>query len=63
VGGCITGLVVLGCIRKQAEQTRESKLVSKITPWPLVESHAASNCMRAASNRHYKMVMASTARN
>jgi hypothetical protein len=35
VGGSIPGLVVLGSIRKQAEQARENKPVSKIAPWPL----------------------------
>jgi hypothetical protein len=35
VGGTISGLVVLGSIRKQAEQARRSKPVSNIPPWPL----------------------------
>ena len=35
VGGTISGLVVLGFIRKQAEQARESKPVKNIPPWPL----------------------------
>jgi hypothetical protein len=35
VGGAISGLVVLGSIRKQAEQARGSKPVSSIPPWPL----------------------------
>jgi len=35
VGGTIPGLVVLGSIRKQVEQVRESKPVSNIPPWPL----------------------------
>jgi hypothetical protein len=35
VGGTISGLVVLGSIRKQAEQASGSKLVSNIPPWPL----------------------------
>jgi hypothetical protein len=35
VGGAILGLVVLGSIRKQAEQTRGSKPVRNIPPWPL----------------------------
>jgi hypothetical protein len=34
VGGAIPGLVVLGPIRKQAEQARGSKPVSNILPWP-----------------------------
>jgi hypothetical protein len=32
VGGAIPGLVVLGSIRKQAEQARRSKPVSNIPP-------------------------------
>jgi hypothetical protein len=35
VGGAIPGLVVLGSIGKQAEQSRGSKPVSNIPPWPL----------------------------
>jgi hypothetical protein len=35
VGGAISGLVVLGSVRKQAEQTRGSKPVSNTPPWPL----------------------------
>jgi hypothetical protein len=35
VGGTISGLVVLGSIREQAEQARGSKPVSHIPPWPL----------------------------
>jgi hypothetical protein len=35
VGGAIPGLVVLGSIRKQAEQARGSKPVRDIPPWPL----------------------------
>jgi hypothetical protein len=34
-GGDISGLVVLGSIRKQAEQARGSKPVRNIPPWPL----------------------------
>jgi hypothetical protein len=34
VGGAIPGLVVLGSIRKQAEQARGSKPVSNILSWP-----------------------------
>ena len=33
VGGAISGLAVLGSIRKQAEQARGSKPVSNIPPW------------------------------
>jgi hypothetical protein len=35
VGGTIPGLVVLGSIREQAEQARESKPVKNIPPWLL----------------------------
>jgi len=35
VGGIIPGLVLLGSIRKQAEQSRGSKPESNIPPWPL----------------------------
>jgi hypothetical protein len=35
VGGAITGLVVLGSIREQDEQTRRSKPVKNIPPWLL----------------------------
>ena len=35
VGGTISGLVVLGSIRKQAEQVRGSKPVKNIPPWLL----------------------------
>jgi hypothetical protein len=35
VGGAISDLVVLGSIRKQAEQARGSKPVKNIPPWPL----------------------------
>jgi hypothetical protein len=35
VGGTISGLVVLGSIKNQAEQARGSKPVSNIPPWPL----------------------------
>jgi hypothetical protein len=35
VGGTISGLVILGSIREQAEQARRSKPVSNIPPWPL----------------------------
>jgi hypothetical protein len=35
VGGTISGVVVLGAIREQAEQARESKAVKNIPPWPL----------------------------
>jgi hypothetical protein len=35
VGGTISGLVVLGFIREQAEQARRSKPVKNIPRWPL----------------------------
>jgi hypothetical protein len=35
VGGASPKLVVLGSVRKQAEQARGSKPVSSIPPWPL----------------------------
>jgi hypothetical protein len=35
VAGTISGLVVLGSIRKQAEQVSGSKPVKNIPPWPL----------------------------
>jgi hypothetical protein len=35
VDGAIPGLVVLGSIRKQAEQARGGKPVKSIPPWPL----------------------------
>jgi hypothetical protein len=35
VGGAISGMVVLGYIREQAEQARGSKPVKSIPPWPL----------------------------
>jgi hypothetical protein len=35
VGGAIPGVVVLGSLRRQAEQAMGSKPVSSIPPWPL----------------------------
>jgi hypothetical protein len=35
VGGIISGLMVLGSVREQAEQARVSKPGSNIPPWPL----------------------------
>ena len=35
MGGTTFGLVLLGSIREQAEQARESKPVRNILPWPL----------------------------
>ena len=37
VGGTISGLVVLGSIREQAEQARGSKPVKSIPPWLLYQ--------------------------
>jgi hypothetical protein len=37
VGGTISGLVVLGSIREQAEQARGGKPVMNIPPWPLYQ--------------------------
>jgi hypothetical protein len=35
VGGATSSLVVLGCIRKQAEKAMGSKPVSRTPPWTL----------------------------
>ena len=35
MGGATPGLVVLGSVRKQAEQAIGSKAVSSTAPWPL----------------------------
>jgi hypothetical protein len=35
VGGAISGLVVLGSVREQAEQAKEGKTVKSIPPWLL----------------------------
>jgi hypothetical protein len=35
VGGTISGLVVLGSIREQAEEARGWKPITNIPPWPL----------------------------
>jgi hypothetical protein len=35
VGDAIPGLIVLGSIRKQAEQTSGGKPIRNIPPWPL----------------------------
>jgi hypothetical protein len=35
VGGTISGLVALGSIREQAEQSRGGKSVKNVPPWPL----------------------------
>jgi hypothetical protein len=45
VGGAISGLVVLGSIRKQTEQARGSKPVSSIPPWPLHQLLLPALCM------------------
>jgi hypothetical protein len=35
VGDAISGLIVLGSIREQAEQARGGKPIKNIPPWPL----------------------------
>jgi hypothetical protein len=35
VGGTISGLIALGCIREQAEQASGGKSVKNIAPWHL----------------------------
>ena len=37
VGGTISGLIVLGSMKMQAEQARGSKPVRNIPPWPLYQ--------------------------
>jgi hypothetical protein len=44
VGGAFPGLVVLGSIRKRAEQARGSKPVSSTSPWPLHQLLPPSSC-------------------
>ena len=44
VGGAIPGLVVLGSIKKQSEQTMGSKQVSSIPPWPLHQLLPPGSC-------------------
>ena len=44
MGGAIPGLVVLGPIRKQAEQAAESKPVSSTPPWPLHQLLPPGSC-------------------
>ena len=44
VGDTISGLVVLGSIRKLAEQARGSELVSSIPPWPLPQLLPPGSC-------------------
>jgi hypothetical protein len=44
MGGTIPGLVVLGSIRKQAEQARGSKSLSSTSPWPLHQLLPPSSC-------------------
>jgi hypothetical protein len=41
LGGAFTELVILGSVRKQAEQARGSKPVRNIPPWPLQSSPAS----------------------
>jgi hypothetical protein len=40
VGGAISGLVVLGSIREQAEQARGGKPIKNIPPWPSASAPA-----------------------
>jgi hypothetical protein len=44
VGGATPGLVVLGSIRKQAEQARGCNPVSSVHPWPLHQLLPPSSC-------------------
>jgi hypothetical protein len=44
VDGAIPKLVVLGSIRKQAEQAMRSKLVSSTPPWLLCQLLPPSSC-------------------
>ena len=44
VGGAIPGLVVLSSVRKQAEQARGSKPVSRPPPWPLHQLLPPGSC-------------------
>ena len=44
VGGATPGLVVLGSIRKEAEQAVKSKPVSNIPPWPLHQLLPPDSC-------------------
>lgn len=45
VGSAAPGQVVLGCIRKQTEQTTESKPVSNSPPWLLLQFLPAGSCL------------------
>jgi hypothetical protein len=44
VGGAILGLVILGSMRKQAEQARGNKPVSSTPPWPLHQLLPPGSC-------------------
>jgi hypothetical protein len=44
VGGAIPGLVVLGSIRKVADQFKRSKLVSSTPPWSLYQLLPPGSC-------------------
>jgi hypothetical protein len=48
VGGTISGLVVLGSIREQAEQARGGKPVKNISPW-LLHQLLLSNMLKFQS--------------
>jgi hypothetical protein len=45
-GGAICGQVVLGCVRKQAEQAMGSDPVSSIPPWPLPQLTFSGSCLK-----------------
>lgn len=45
VSSAAPGQVVLGWIRKQTEQTTESKPVSNTPPWPLLQFLPAGSCL------------------
>jgi hypothetical protein len=44
MGSIIPGLVVLGSIRKQAEQARGTKPLGSTLPWPLHQLLPSSSC-------------------
>jgi hypothetical protein len=46
VSNATPGLVVLGSIRKQAEQTVESKPVGSTPPWPLHQLLPPGSCLK-----------------
>jgi hypothetical protein len=54
VGDATPRLVVLGSIRKQAEQFMESKPVNSTCPWPLLRQRASESIHFVLSKRHFK---------